>query len=201
MKKFLGVVFGCLFFTSVASAQNLIVSKLGGKCLDVEGGINIGARLIGFACHGGTNQKFRFDRGRLVVGGYCAQATGRHEGAEIKLAQCNFTPSGDALQNFASWEGKFIGHNTGYVVDLKGGSGHWWGNQPAILWTKKGSPNQIWMKGNMISSASLSASSGTILRAGEMGTFRFSNGQLIGTDGASMVAAGAGNLVAAGGLN
>lgn len=187
MRKFLLVISLVLSAVTLSAQDAMIVSKLGGKCLDVEGGTSVGARLIGFQCHGGSNQKFRFERGRLVVGGLCAQATGRGEGSEVKLAPCNFTPAGDSLQNFASWEGKYIGHNSGYVLDLKGGAGHWWGNQPVVLWTKHGGANQSWMRGQMTTQAGLRSYSGTAFVAGKVGSVTFSGGRAISENGAGLI--------------
>lgn len=196
MKKTLLFVIALSLAPVASFAQStMIVSKLGGKCLDVEGGVRIGARLIGYECHGGTNQQLRFDRGRLVVGGYCAQADHRSEGSEVRLAQCNFTGSGDSLQNFASWEGKYIGHNTGYVLDLKGGSGHWWGNQPVILWTKKGSSNQLWMKGEIRQASMLTTFTGSVMAPGKLGVVSVSGGRAISENGAGVISTGPNGLI------
>lgn len=38
-----------------------IVARNSGKCLDVTGGgLNAGARLVQYTCHGGDNQSFQF---------------------------------------------------------------------------------------------------------------------------------------------
>lgn len=56
--------------TRVAHAQSgidpnqwyQIVARISGLCLDVNGGgLNTGARLIQYTCHGGDNQRFRFE--------------------------------------------------------------------------------------------------------------------------------------------
>lgn len=137
-----------------AQAQS-IVSRLGGVCIDAEGGVREGARLLGYPCHGGANQQFEFvnspnTRLRVKGTGLCASSEGRQQGAEIRLRQCDMSAAGNARQNFGWWSMDAIGHNSGFVMDLSGGWGgqvwsSWSGQtQPIVLWRSHGGENQQW---------------------------------------------------------
>ena len=125
----LGLLVSSLSVAAAPPAQaQSIVSRLGGVCIDAEGGVREGARLLGYPCHGGTNQQFEFvnspnTRLRVSGTGLCASSEGRQQGAEIRLRQCDMSPAGNARQNFGWWSMDAIGHNTGFVMDLSGGWG------------------------------------------------------------------------------
>lgn len=199
---------------TAASANSTLVTPQGGFCIDAKGGARKGAELVIWDCHGGTNQLFRFERGRLVAGGYCAQADSRHERAGIRLAQCNFTEAGNALQNFAPSGNGVISHNSGWVIQ----NGYGFHRGRGIM---LGSPNPIephkqWEWGSMVKTNRFRT--GMVYKIpGVQGAFTFRGGKLISDDGStftvragnligpdggtvvgsggSIVAAGAGNLV------
>lgn len=197
-----------------AKANNTLVTPQGGFCIDAKGGARIGAELVIWDCHGGTNQLFRFEKGRLVAGGYCAQADSRHERAGIRLAQCNFSDAGNALQNFAPSGNGVISHNSGWVI--QNGYGFHKGRGVML-----GAPHPVekhkqWEWGSMVKTnrfkeggtykipgieGSFTFRGGSLISDGG-GTYTVRGGDLVGPDGGtliraggSIVAAGAGNLV------
>jgi hypothetical protein len=185
-----------------ASAE-VLVNNDGGVCIDAEGSLQAGSRLIAYTCHGGQNQQVKFDRGRLVVGNrFCATARSRNKGAELYLAGCDFSANGDSLQNFGKWSGGKIGHNTGYVLAA---SGNYWGtNRPLCLWDDSGRADQKWRSGNVISytqGMKFNGATQAVYIPGKQGMIRVSGGNIVAAGGGNIVAAGGGNIVAAGGLN
>lgn len=203
---------------SSASAQAMLVSKMGAKCLDVEGSIGQGRRLIGWACHGGTNQQFLIEgqAGQIRIGGYCLDAKGGqgNDGDEIVLWPCARNADGsDSYVRHQLWtlRGDRIRGINGKCLVLRGGS-TWWGqNQPAILFSCNGTENEFWYQGVLVPANRVSG--GSSVQSGTFGTLKPSilshNGNaLIGNDGnslqarvAAIVGAGGGNIVAAGGGN
>jgi hypothetical protein len=186
----------------VASAE-VLVNNDGGVCIDAEGSLQAGSRLIAYTCHGGQNQQVKLERGRLIVGGrFCATARSRNKGSELYLAGCDFSANGDALQNFAKWSGGKVGHNSGYVLAA---SGNYWGtNRPLCLWDDQGRADQKWRFGNVIQYSqgmTFNGATQAVYVPGKQGMIRVSSGQMVAAGGGNMVAAGGGNIVAAGGLN
>lgn len=186
----------------MASAE-VLVNNDGGVCIDAEGSLQAGARLIAFTCHGGANQQVKFDRGRLIVGNrFCATARSRNKGAEIYLAGCDYTANGDSLQNFAKWSGGKIGHNTGYLLAA---SGNYWGtNRPLCLWDDSGKKDQKWRFGNVIpftEGMTFNSATQAVYIPGKQGIISVSGGSIVAAGAGNIVAAGGGNIVAAGGLN
>ena len=187
------IVCGALLTAGHAQAEPVIfLSGMGGKCLDAEGGVREGARVIGYACHGQANQTFdhaRSSSGPMRIGGLCVDAQGGagRQGDELILWKCN----GQKNQSW-QWSGnRLVGVNN-LCVDLKGGDGHWLGNQPAILWSCNGQKNQAWYWGKNLPATSVT------------GAVPVQPGQKFDIKPlpmASIVAGGAGNVVAAGAGN
>lgn len=202
-KSLVFVVF--LFTIAIAgtASAGVLVNNDGGVCVDAEGGtIREGARLIAFTCHGGPNQQVKLERGRLMVGSLCATARSRDKGSEIYLSRCDFSSNGNALQNFASWSGGKIGHNTGYILAA---AGNYWGtNRPLCLWNDTNRRDQKWRFGTVLTySPGMTFNSATkaVYVPGKQGLYQVNSSGMVAAGGGNMVAAGGGNIVAAGGLN
>lgn len=204
---FMGLVMGSLMMMSPAHAGSWIfLSGMGGKCLDAEGGIRKGARILGYACHGGTNQVFNYSNdGTIKMGGFCVDASGGlgRDGDGLVLWDCN----GQANQRWAynSSNNSMTGMN-GKCVDLEGGTGHWFGNQRAILWSCNGQSNQKWYFSKLMSASQVSGAK--LVNPGDKVTIRppsgiiaAGGGNLTVTQQPNIIAGGAGNMVAAGGGN
>lgn len=196
-----------------AAAQN-IFSGVGGVCLNAEGGVIEGTRIVGMFCSGAANEKFVVQNGIIKLQGttFCVASDGRAQGAQLRLRTCN----GDvSTQNFALWDGNRIGHNTGYCVDLRGSG--WFGHnnggaKPVVLWSCRGGRNQQWFaasRGPQPSVAVAALKKGARLSiVGVQGGATWDGANLIGNDGStltvvagSIVAAGGGKIVTAGGGN
>ncbi|MBA2626408.1 MAG: ricin-type beta-trefoil lectin domain protein [Gemmatimonadales bacterium] len=189
-----------------ASAQtNVLVSRLGSKCLDAEGSTYRGVRMIGYSCAGGVNQQFsvRTD-GTIRLNGWCLDDYGGQgrDGDMITLWDCN----GGKGQQWTVRSGGAISGINGKCIDLKGGSG-WWGisgNQPAILWPCSGADNQRWYLGLLLPAYKVTG--GTSVAPGTLGSlnaaaFVGSTANIVAAGGGNIVAAGGGNIVATGGGN
>jgi len=198
-------------FTPVVSAQTstLVVSRMGGKCLDVEGGTAKGKNVIGYPCTGSSNQLFAFySDGTIRQGGYCVDVYGglNTDGTQLILWTCLKGTDGRPQPN-QRWStdsyNRLIG-GAGKCVDLKGGSGAWvlngvW-NQAAIIWPCKVADNQTWYRGEVLPAVQVR---GTPTAYAALSTLKpLANvvaagaGNLIGQDGTSIVAGGGGNIVA-----
>lgn len=194
------IVAATLVTPKAAAAQN-VFSGVGGVCLNVEGGVIEGARIIGWFCSGGANERFVVSNGAIKLQGtnYCIASDGRAQGAQLRLRTCNGDPS---TQNFAFWSGNRIGHNTGYCMDLSGAG--WFGQsngggKPVVLWSCHGARNQQWFAGRQAPARSIATSSlragDRVAIAGQQGTYTWNGSSLIGNDGSTMVAAGGGNII------
>lgn len=192
-----------------AHAQSVtLVSRMGAKCLDAEGGRSVrGTRLIGYPCNGQANEQFQFNaNGTITQRGLCVDVTGGlgHDGDQIELWDCN----GGANQKWKMVNGQLVGMN-GKCIDLKGGSGWWFGNQPSILWPCNGQDNQHWYKGVVV--ANNRVRGGVAVKAGALqklnpvnasaGVISAGGGNVIAAGGGNVIAAGGGNVIAAGGGN
>lgn len=225
MKKYAGFLMAAVVVTLAAGvAEGQLVSGMGGMCLNAEGGLRPGARLIVWPCSGANNEQWKIGKPRGInetriytpnattkaydgtTVPYCAQAASRNDGAEIFAQPCDNNQT--ALQNFASRGGSTIGHNTGYCVDVRGGWGGWgitnlagavFGtnrNVPVILSGCHGQYNQVWKKVKR-SGSSISKSS---LSPGDVVTVAGKGGFLKWT-GSGLIGADGGTLVAAGAGN
>lgn len=200
-----------------AAAQNVtLVSQMGAKCLDVEGGHSArGTRIIGYACNGQANQQFHFNaNGTITQAGMCVDAAGGlgRDGDQIELWDCN----GGANQKWRLANGQLIGMNN-KCIDLKGASGWWFGNQPAILYSCNGQENQHWYKGVVVASNRVRGitpvqagalkhlnpvnASASVIAAGGGNVIAAGGGNVIAPGGGNVIAAGGGNVIAAGGGN
>ena len=93
-----------------AHAQSVtLVSRMGAKCLDAEGGRSVrGTRLIGYPCNGQANEQFQFNaNGTITQRGLCVDVTGGlgHDGDQIELWDCN----GGANQKWKMVNGQLSG--------------------------------------------------------------------------------------------
>lgn len=133
---------------TAARAQQVFASQQGSirgtLCLDAEGErIAQGTRIIGYPCSGKPNQQFTYmNDGTLRLGGLCVDASGGlgRNGDQIILWRCR---RGAANQRWRADNGRFVGINN-KCIDLSGNSPVTFGNQPAILFTCRGTPNQLW---------------------------------------------------------
>jgi hypothetical protein len=193
--------------SSSAAAQTVVtvnrnvnvLSGLGGKCLDVEGGrTSNGTRIIGYPCNGGGTQEFWFNRdGSINHAGKCVVVQGGQgrDNDQLVLWDCN----GGANEKWRMSNGRILGQND-KCIDLKGGS---WGNlpfvnQPAILYACNGQDNQRWLWAVKVPKTALSGAN--VIASGALGMMRPIPG-VVAAGGANVVAAGGANVVAAGGAN
>lgn len=193
-------VFACLLGSSPAQAQNvMLVSGMGGKCLNAAYGTRQGAQMIGYSCGtGAANEIYWFNGNpdgswRITQANYCLDIRGGlgRAGDPVDLWPCN----GGANQKWRYVNHQLVGQN-GLCLDLSGGTA--WspsrGNQPAIVWPCNGGPNQKWFKGIVVTGNRVRLS-GAPVRPGQM--FNMSP---VGVP-AWVIAAGGGNVIAAGGGN
>ena len=194
--------------SALPARAQAIVSQIGGVCLNVEGGVKLGARIIAWSCAGGANEKFVADGSWIKLAGtnYCLGAESRNKGAQIRLQQCN---NNFSTQNFA-FSGMLIKHNSGYCMNLSGAG--WFGIQdavgkPAILWDcQSNAYNEQFYRGNSpaqtVNTNSLPRGA-HIAVAGRIGTYVWNGDMktLVAQGGGNLVAQGGGNLVAQGGGN
>ncbi len=97
----------------------------------------------GYPCSGQWNQTFTYHSdGTIRLRGKCVDAAGGQgrDGDQLVLWTCH----NGANQRWRAVNGQLVGINR-KCMDLKGGSGHWLGNQPPILWTCNRQINQLWM--------------------------------------------------------
>jgi hypothetical protein len=185
-----------------AAAQNgvILMSGMGGKCLNAEGAkTSNGTRLIGYPCSGSWNEQFNIMAdGTIRMGGKCVDdygGMGKDED-QIVLWDCN----GGKGQQWRFDGHRLVGIN-GKCIDLKGGAGLWipmvW-NQPAILYNCSGADNQLWYKSGLIKASMLGGA--RTAKPGDQVTIRPIPG-VIAAGGGNVVAAGGGNVIAAGGGN
>jgi hypothetical protein len=189
-----------------AAAQNVeVISKMGAKCLNAEGGsTSPGVKLIGYPCgQGASNEIFWFNTdGRITQGSLCVDDAGGagNDGDQIILYTCKFDSSGRPVAN-QRWtytsSGQLQGIN-GKCIDLKGGTG-WWNlpgtNQPAILYSCNGQTNQTWFKAPVVPRSQVSGTP-TVLQPGSLSTITPATSMSNG-----VINAGAGNIIAAGSYN
>ena len=196
----------------LAAAQQsgvILVSGMGGKCLDAEGGrAENGTRLIGYPCNGNWNEQFTFmPDGTIRLRGKCVDDMGGlgRDGDQIELWDCN----GGANQKWRYEGHRLVGVGSKKCIDLKGGDGFWvpmiW-NQPAILWPCSGAQNQSWYKGVRMAASRISGA--RVVNAGQRidlrpvaGVIAAGGGNVIAAGGGNVIAAGGGNVIAAGGGN
>lgn len=198
MKRILPIALFAAAFAVPSFAQT-IFSGVGGVCMNVEGGVRIGARVIGWPCAGGANEKFVADGSWIKLAGTndCLTAASRSQGAELHLEPCS---NNWQTQNFA-FSGNTIKHNTGYCVDLKGAG--WYNlndgqNKPVILWSCNGGRNQAWFRGgspaHSISTAGLRPGT-TLVVVGQPGTFVWNGSQIVSDNGGGVISHNGGNVI------
>jgi hypothetical protein len=214
---FFGMVAGLM--ASDAGAQTLL-SGMGGMCLNAEGGLRPGARLIVWPCSGGSNELWTIGRPRGIndtriytpnatttafdgsIVPYCVEAQHRDNGAQLFARPCDNNKT--SLQNFAWRGGNTVGHNSGRCLDVLGGWGAWgiantigaaFGNRnvPVGLYNCHGGYEQQWFRAEA-PRRSVPASVSRFSIAGRAGSYTFRNGQFFRIEAN-------GQMVAAGGLN
>ncbi|APJ04110.1 RICIN domain-containing protein [Silvanigrella aquatica] len=83
-----------LVILSLPLAANAFqIIGLGGKCLDVNGGqTHNGTPVTMWDCHGGSNQQWHIENGRITgIGGLCLDVSYGH-GSPVQVWDCNNTP-------------------------------------------------------------------------------------------------------------
>lgn len=129
----------------------MFLSDHSNKCIDAEGGIGQGARLITYDCHGGSNQRFTLSGGRLMLGGLCVDASGGYgrNGDDIVLWTCH----GGANQRWSLRKPRrdmgyqIVGIN-GRCIDIYRAQSH--NGAPLKLWDCNGGRNQTWASGSRL---------------------------------------------------
>jgi hypothetical protein len=193
-----------------ATAQNVaLVSSLGAKCMDAEGGSRKGARLIGYACTAASNQIFWFNQnGTITQGSLCLDASGGYgrDGDQIVLWDCN----GGANQRWTLGPDGAIRGINGKCMDLQWGDSpaYWVMNQPVILWGCHGGKNQVWFKGLVVPRSGIaSGPASRATAAGRQAALQATQlspqqqQRLIAAGGQNLIGVDAGTLIAAGGQN
>lgn len=129
-----------------AHSEWVVMNGVGPKCLDVEGGrITEGARVIGYECHAGGNQRFdiTINGGTIKMGGLCLDASNASfdNGVELILWKCH----GGTNQNwiYDKTKNRLLNYYD-KCVDLEGGAPFFQNKQKAILWNCNNLPNQKW---------------------------------------------------------
>jgi hypothetical protein len=182
------------------ASADVLVNSDGGICLDAEGGMKAGAKVIAYTCHGGNNQQVQLTRGRLIVGNsMCVTARKREKGSELYLAGCDYSSNGDALQNFAWWGNGTIGHNTGFI--LAAASRSWSTNRPLCLWNKEGRADQTWRLGTVLrytSGMKFNSATKLVMIPGKQGAIVVRGGQLITDNGAGVISRDGAGLISNG---
>ena len=203
-----------------AAAQSheiVFISRMGSKCLDAEGGqTRAGTRIIGYSCSGDWNQRFTWNgNGPIHFGSNCLDASGGlgRDGDQVVVWQCN----GQANQHWQLVNGEIHGIN-GKCLDLSGGYGHWFGNQPAIIYSCNHQDNQRWSIGAVVPASrvqgarvinpnqqvritDISNVGAQVIAAGGGNVIAAGGGNVIAAGGGNVIAAGGGNVIAAGGGN
>jgi len=124
----------------------LLMNGTGPKCLDVAGGkITLGARVIGYDCHGGINQRFdiTMDGGTIKIGQLCLDASNASfdNGAELILWTCHNGTNQNWI--YDDKKNRLLNYYS-KCVDLEGGEKFYQNTQKAILWDCNDLPNQKW---------------------------------------------------------
>jgi len=139
---FLIAILSCLCLTGTDASAAQIVG-IGGKCLNVQGGIpNDGARIILWPCSGTENEQW-FRRGRQIVGlgGKClnVKGGGAADGTPIILWPCSGTSN---ERWYMDRRGQIRGIG-GKCLNVRGGGDA--DGTEIILWTcTGGAPNEVW---------------------------------------------------------
>ena len=190
----------------------MLVSHMGAKCLNAEGGSSEGARLVGFPCGpGGSNEIFWFGtNGTITQGSLCLDDAGGQgkEGDQVILYHCTGARN---QQWHYTGNGEIEGVN-GLCIDLAGGGSVWYSvnpiiggrgfnNQPAILYRCSGADNQRWYKGAPVSKQDVASIAPQVHVAQPKALGGLTASQVIGAGAGNVIGAGAGNVIAAGAHN
>lgn len=119
-------------------------------CLDVFNGVSQGAHVQMFACHGGANQKWRFDTTSVHVAqaaGDCLETACTGTNCAVKRSKCQH---GKTSQQWVfkldpSKRNTLYNPPSGKCLDIWGGC-YWKGNNcKAAIWPCNNNPNQAWV--------------------------------------------------------
>ncbi len=139
----LSLIFLLVFFIN-QDKNWIILSGLGGKCLDFENKDFInGAYAIGYECFDNKDtQHFNLSKKRIKFEDKCLAVMGdEKEGSKLAFRTCNNSQSQQWQYNTAQ---NAMVSSSGQCVDLGGGAQFWHHHQLLILWTCNGSDNQKW---------------------------------------------------------
>lgn len=122
------------------------IVSAGGLCLDVHGD-DVGrenARVILYPCHGGTNQQWRLERGRVVsaAGGCLDVLGGPWDAVPLGTRSCNNTPS----QQWRLLRNGGLRSEVGRCLDVESGAMSTSGAR-AVLWACHDGPTQRFRMG------------------------------------------------------
>lgn len=154
----------------------VIVSGLGGKCLDIENkDFFNGAKLIAYKCdHENNNQKFSIVNKKLMFQDKCVEALYDKKNQRDFLALRN-------CREDASQEWKYHNHyNTitnanGKCIDILGGAQYFYEYQITTLWTCSLANNQKWYLSKYISKNNIQVAKEKIVRTGKLGEIQASD--------------------------
>lgn len=184
------------FAVQPAQAEVIASGQRAGQCLDMKNGTE--ANL--WACHGQSNQNFRFrsgSYGELLVGGRCLASTG--SGAVLIATTCN----GSRAQKWVITSSGALRNEEGYCADVERGGGQ---GSRVLAWTCGNGANQRWGFAKFMSAVQ-AASQGLINRSAlsSLNSARpglsFNANGVVSAGGANVVSAGGANVVSAGGAN
>lgn len=162
-----------------------------GFCLDTRATDN---QILLWACHGGSNQGFRFvsgNYGMVSLGDQRCLTSGLASGAPLTAQTC----TNAANQRWGFQPNGTLRNETGLCADIEGGSR----NQGARIlgYSCQGSSNQQWYPAVTARSAPMGLAAQRL--NGQTGVKAFASSP--GFSGGNIVASGGGNIVASGGGN
>ncbi|SEK40459.1 Glucose/arabinose dehydrogenase, beta-propeller fold [Roseateles sp. YR242] len=131
-----------------AQAATTLVGQGSSRCLDVQGGASaaLGAPMIIYDCHGGTNQSFEFTADgeiRVMNGTRCLDAyqQGTALGTTVVAYFCNGQPNQKWTYNN---NGTITGRQSGLCLDVYKGLTA--AKTAVILYTCRATSNQVWIR-------------------------------------------------------
>lgn len=116
--------------------QTIVASN--GRCWDLAGGRREGAQLQLWDCHGGDNQRFRYDNGQLKSGDLCLDVEGGNgnNGSRVIAYRCH----GGRNQQWSLGGDQVRTRLNNRCVDVEGGRGN--NGTRLIVWDCHGGANQ-----------------------------------------------------------
>ena len=191
----------------VTSPTVHIISAMGAKCLDIEGGnFSPGTRVILWDCGvGKQNQEFAFLPNGQIRAGFSNMCLDDKGGMYRPMDQIVLWPCASSSSRWRFINGQLLSPNN-MCVDLRGGQQRWYlGNQDAILYPCNGQANQHYVAGMEIRRGNAGGFNpgqiGQIVPRTASSTLSFGASGVIAAGGGNVIAAGAGNIVASGAGN